>query len=125
MGSIYGAFLFLFFKYILLIMLLQFSQLFSSPLYPLHSVRTHPLAFPHPLSSCSWVIHISSLASLFPILFLNSPHLFYAYQLCFLFPVLFLPIRPLPLHTETPPCDLYFSGSVPVLVVCLVFVFVF
>ena len=76
------------------------------------------------LSSCLWVIHISSLTSLFPIPLLTSPRLFYAYQLCFLFPVSFPLILPLPLPTENPSCDLYFSGSVPVLVVCLVFVFV-
>ena len=31
---------------------------------------------------------------------------------------------PLPFPTENPPCDLHFSDSIPVLVVCLVFVFV-
>ena len=35
-----------------------------------------------PLSSCPWVMHISSLASPFPILFLTSPCLFCTYQLC-------------------------------------------
>ena len=75
----------LFFKYILLIMLLQLSQFFL-PFIPLHPASPYPPAFPSPLSSCPWVIHISSLASQFPILFLTSPCLFYAYQLCFLFP---------------------------------------
>ena len=75
-------------------------------------------------SSCLWVIHISSLTSLFPILFLTSPCVFYAYQLCFLFPVSFPLILPLPLPTENPPCDPHFYGFVSVLVVCLVFVFV-
>ena len=35
--------------------------------------------------SCPWVIHISSLASMFPILFLTSPWLFCTYHLCFFF----------------------------------------
>ena len=53
------------------------------------------------LSSCPWVIHISSLASPFPILFLTSPCLLCTYQLCFLFPVPFplSPLSPSPLIT--------------------------
>ena len=58
---------------------------FFLPLYP------PPPCIPH-LSSCPWVVHISSLASPFPILFLTSPC---TYQLCFLFPVPFLPFSPL------------------------------
>ena len=51
----------------------------ESPLLP---------ALPTLLSSCSWVVHISSLASPFPILLvLTSPYLFCTYHLCFLFPV--------------------------------------
>ena len=73
----------------------SFPNFFSS-LSPLHSVSPHPPAFPHPLSSCPWVVHISSLVFLFSIPFLTSPCLFYAYQLCFLFPV------PLPLHSSLP-----------------------
>ena len=74
------------FKYSLLLMLLQLSQFFS-PLYPPSALyHPHPLAFP-PLSSCPCVIHISSLVSLFPILLLTYPCPFYAYHLCFLFPV--------------------------------------
>ena len=85
---------------------------------------TAPLTLQHspPLSSCPWVVHISSLASLFPILFLTYPCLFYAYQLCLLFPV------PLPSHgpppsIDNPACDLHFCNSV--LVVHFVFVFCF
>ena len=68
-----------FFKYILFIILLQLSQFFS-PLYP-SSILHRPPHSPalSPLSSCPWVVHVSSLASLFPTLFLTSPHLFYAY----------------------------------------------
>ena len=64
-------FCWLFFKYILLIMLLQLSHFFS-PLFP--STLQPPLPLhPPTLSSCPWVVHISSLACVFPILFLTSP----------------------------------------------------
>ena len=110
------------FKLYFIIMLLQFSQYF--PVYPPSAL--HPPTLQHPpLNSCPWVVLISSLNSLFPVPFLTSPRLFYAYQLCFFFPVPFPPILPLPLPTENPPCDFYFSDSVPVLVVGLVFVFIF
>ena len=105
----------LFFKYILLFML--FVPFFS-PLYAPPPCTLLPPAFP-PLSSCPWVIHISSLASPFPILFLTSPCPFCAYQSCFLFPVPFPPFSPLP--ADNPPCDLHFCESVPVLAVCLVY----
>ena len=75
-----------------------------------------------PLSS--WVVYTSSLSPLLPIPFLTSPHLFYAYQLCFFFPVPFSPIPPFSLPTEISPCDVHFSDSVPVLDVCLFFVFI-
>ena len=53
---------------------------FFSPLYL--SVRIpHLPAFPNPLGSCPQVIHISSLASPFPMLFLTSPCLFYTFIL--------------------------------------------
>ena len=84
---------------------------FFLPLYP------PPPCIPH-LSSCPWVVHISSLASPFPILFLTSPC---TYQLCFLFPVPFLPFSPLLLPADNPPCDLHFCNSVPLLVVPLVY----
>ena len=80
----------LFKKYILLIMLLQLSYLIFSPL----SSSTLYLSSQHhppPLSSCPWVVHISSLASPFPTLFLTSSCLFCFYHLCFLFPVPFSP----------------------------------
>ena len=80
-------------------------------------------SFSH-LSSCPWVIHISSLASPFSILFLTSPCLFCTYHLCFLFPVSFSHILPIPLPAENPPCDLYFC-YIPVLVVCLACFFFF
>ena len=111
---IYRIFSFLFFKYVLLIMLLQLSHFFLSfiPLYPL----THHYS-PH-LSSCPWVIHISSLASPVPIIFFTSPSILY-YHLYFLFPVPYPSFSPYTTSCN-PPCDLYFCESVTVLVVCLV-----
>ena len=98
-------------------MLLQLSHF--HPFTQLHPAHPLPPTFPT-YSSCPWVILISSLASTFPILIFISPHLFYAYQLCFLLPVPFPPILPLALPTNNPPCDLHFYDSLPVLVVCLV-----
>ena len=99
-------------------MLLQLSHFFS--LYSLPPGTHLPPAFPPPLSSCPWVILISSLASPFPILFLTSPCLFCTYHLCFLFPVPFPPFSSLSLPNDNPPCDLHFCHSTPVLVICLV-----
>ena len=106
-----------FFKYILLIMLLQLSHF---PLFtPLHPIHPLPPTFP-PYSSCPQVIHISSLASTFPILFLPSPCLSSTYHLCYLFSVPFPPLPPSHSPVDNPPCEIYFCGSVPVLFVCLV-----
>ena len=70
---------------------------FFPPLYsPLPCIPLPP-AFP-PLSSCPWVVHICSLTSPFPILFLTSPCLFCTYHLCFLFPVPLSPLSPFSLH---------------------------
>ena len=114
-------FAFFFKNYILLIMLLQLSY-FSLPFIPLCPVAPIPPPFPN-LSSCPWVIHISSLASPFPILFLTSPCLFCTYHVFFLLPVPFPPFSPLP--ADNSPCDLYFCESVPVLVVSLVHYYFF
>ena len=106
-----------FFKYILLIRLLQLSHF---PLFiPLHP--SHPLlpTFP-PFSSCLWVVHISSLASPFPILFLTSPCLFVPTMYASYSLYLFLPFSLFSFPTDNPLCDLNFCDSVPVLVVCLV-----
>ena len=100
-------------------MLLHLSHFFL-PFIHLLPVPPAPPSFPH-LRSCSWVIHISSLASPFPLLFLISPCLLCTYHLCFLFPVPFPPFfLLLLLPTANSPCDLHFCDSVPVLVVCLV-----
>ena len=107
-----------FLKYIFLIMLLQLSQYFQ----PLPTSTQDPPSLQQPpcLSSCPWVVHISSLASPFPILFLTFPCLFCTYQLCFLFPVPFPPFFPFPLPADNPPNGLHTYDSVPVLVVCWV-----
>ena len=100
---------------IILLQLSIFSLLPSSTLH--HPSHQHSI----PLSSCPWLIQTSSLGSPFPILFLTSSSLFCTYQLCFLFPVCFPPILPLPHPLHNPPCDLHFCDSVPVPVVCLVY----
>ena len=89
----------LFFKYISLIMLLQLPH-FCLPLIPLCPAFPY-LQHPPQLSSCQWVIHVSSLASPFPKLFLTSSCLFCTYYLCCLFPVPFPPFssHPSPLIT--------------------------
>ena len=56
------------------------------PLHSTHPAHLLPPTFP-PYSSCPWVIHISSLASTFPTLFLPSSCLFSTYHLCYLFSV--------------------------------------
>ena len=86
-----------FFKSSLLIMLLQLSH-FPPSLHSKNGVDTPPPTF-LPYSSCPWVIHINSLASTFPILFLTSPCLFCTYHVCFLFPVLFPAFSPTLLMT--------------------------
>ena len=68
---------FYFKKYILLIMLLQLSHF--PPFTPLHPAHPLPPTFPT-YSSCPWVIHINSLASTFPMLFLPSPCLLSTYH---------------------------------------------
>ena len=95
-----------------------------SPFVPPLPCTTSTPAFTT-LSSCPWVIHISSLSPLFPIPILTSAHLFYAYQVCFLFPVPFPLIASLPLPTENPPCDVHFSDSVPSLVFSLGYLYLF
>ena len=64
-------------------MLLQLFQFF--PLYPLPPGNPIPSSS-HPLSSCPWVIHVSSLATPFSMLFLTSPCLFVPANLYFLTP---------------------------------------
>ena len=80
-----------FLKCILFLMLLQLSQFF--PLCPPPPCTPIPSSHAPPVSSCPWVIHISSLATPFPILFLTSPCLFCTFQFvllstCFFFLIL-------------------------------------
>ena len=89
-----------------------FLTLPSSTWYPAFPPAIPPTLF----SSCPWVMHISSLASTFPILFLTSPCLFSTYHLYYLHSVPSPPHSPI----DNPPCDLHFCDSVPVLVVYLV-----
>ena len=70
-----GIFTYLFFYYILLIMLLQLSWCFLLCLSP--PSNPHSLRQPPHHCSCPWVIHINSLATLFPTLYSPSPWLFY------------------------------------------------
>ena len=81
-------------------MLLQLSHFFFS-LYSPPPCNPLPPAFPS-LNSCPWVIHISSLVSTFPILFLTSPCLFCTQHLCYLFPIPFLSFSPSPSPLITP-----------------------
>ena len=83
---------------------------FFSPLYSLLPCTALPPVFPH-LSSCPWVIHINSLASPFPILFITSPYLFCTCHL-YCFPVPLSLVSPLPLSSDNLPCDLHFYDSV-------------
>ena len=79
---------------------------FSSALHP------QPASIPPDLSSCPWLVHTSSLSSLFPIPFFTSPHLFNACQLCFLFPV------PFPLYSSFLPSHWKTSTWCPFLWFC-------
>ena len=101
-------------------MFLQLSHFFLPfiPLYPAApSLQHSPL-----LSSCPWDINLSTSASPFLILFLTSSFLFFAYQLCLLFPVSFPPFLP-HFPNDNPPCDLHFCDSAPFLVVYIVHFF--
>ena len=78
------------------------------------------LQWSHLLCSCPWVMHISYLATPFPILFLTCPCLFYNYQFVFFNPFTFSPIPQDCLPTGHHSNVLHFYDSVSVLQVCLV-----
>ena len=65
------------------------------PFIPLHPAHTLPPTF-SPFSSCPWVVHITSLASTFPILFLTPLSIFYL-PFMLLIPCTFPPPPPPPL----------------------------
>ena len=74
-SSLASTFPILFLPYPCLFSTYHLCYLFSVPFLPLspsHPAPLKPPAFP-PLSSCPWVVHISSLSSLFPIPFFSSP----------------------------------------------------
>ena len=97
-------------------MFLQLSQIF--PFAP-STWDPHFLQQP-PLSSCPWVLHIRSLVTPLPILFLTTPYLLCTYQSMLLNLYTLLPIFPFPFPANNPPNDLHVSDSVPVLFVCFV-----
>ena len=70
---------------------------FFLPFIPLRSAPIFPPAVPL-LSSCPWVIHISSLASTFPILFLPSPLSIFYLPFMLLISRTFSPFSPIPPH---------------------------
>ena len=114
---------FMFFKYFPNCISIINKILIFFSLYPPTPVSTFPPAI-LPLSSGPWVTCVSSLASPFRILFLTSPCLFCSCQLCFLSPAPFSPLSPSPLPADNPLNDPHTYDYVPVLVGCLVFVFV-
>ena len=98
----------------------QLSQ--CLPLCPLPPSTPSLLPSIPPLSSCPWVVHISSLASSFPILFLTShlPVCSVSTKLYFLIPAPFPPFSPFPLTPDNPPNDLHTYDSISVLLFWLV-----
>ena len=95
-----------------------FFPLFSSILYTL------PPSFCY-LSSCPWVVHMFVGFSI-SYSILNLPLSILCLLIMLFIPCIFFPsILPLLVPTDNPRCDLHFCDSVPVLVVCLDFVFLF
>ena len=100
-------------------LLCYYSSLFFLSFSPLCLAPHLPPAFPPQLSSCQWVIHTSSLASPFPMLFLTFPSILFPpimlLNLCTIFP-----FSSYPLSADNPPNEnLHIYDSVPVLIVCL------
>ena len=88
-------------------MLLQLSHFPS--FMPLCPANPLPPTFPPFSYYCLWVIHMSSLASTFPMLFLPSPCIFSTYHLCYVFSVPFPPLSP-----SQSPIDNLHVTSIPV-----------
>ena len=109
-----------FFKYVLLIVLLQTSHICLSFIPP-PPCTCPPCSIPLPLSSCQSVIHMFFGFSVSNTILNLSPSIL-CLPITFLTPCTFPSPPP---ATENPPCDLHCCDTVPVLVVCLVFVFVF
>ena len=90
------------------------------PIFPLCTpLPSTPIPSSNP-RLCPWGMHISPLASSFPILFLMSLCLFCTDHLCVLMPAPVPLFSLLPLPADNPPNDLHMYDSVSVLVVCLV-----
>ena len=107
-----------FLNYILLIILLQLSRfvpLFLSPPSTPHSLRQYPHH-----CSCTWVMHVSSLATPFPALYFTAYWLFCNYLFVLLNPLTFSPIPPNPLPSDNHQNVLHIHDSVSLLFVCLV-----
>ena len=99
-------------------MLLQLSSFFPlCPHLPLAPLSV-PQAIPTPCS-CPWVMHISSVATPFLILYFTSPWLFCDY-LFVLNPLTSSPISPHPNPSGNHQNALHIHDSVSVLLVCLV-----
>ena len=97
-------------------MLLQLSHI--SPLCPsMPGILLPSSNTPH-LSSCPRFVHISTLASSFPILFLTPP-VYYVPTNYATYSLYLLSHSPFLLQVDNPPCDLHCCDSIPVLVVCL------
>ena len=88
--------LYIFLKSILLTMLLQLSQFCPPPSSTYHCLRQSPHH-----CSCPWVMHISFLATPFPILYCISPWLFCNYLFVLLNALTFSPTPPHPSHLAT------------------------
>ena len=97
---------FFFIYFILLYYAIWLSQFFPpSPLPPSTPNSFRPSPY---LRACPWVMHISSLATSFPILYLTSPWLFCNYLFVLLNPLTSSPISPHPPPIRQPPkCSLY------------------
>ena len=105
-------------NYILLIMLLQLSQFFSlcppPPSSP-HSLRQSPHH-----CSCQWVMHVSCLATAFPMLYVTFPWLFCNCLFVLLNPLTSSPTHqhPLPSGNQQNPLRIHDSVSILICLVC-------
>ena len=89
------------------------------PLPPTHPASPTPSQSPRHCS-CPWVMHISSLATPFPILYFISPWLFCNYLFVLLNPPTSSPLPPHPHPSENHQNNLCILDSVSVLLICLV-----
>ena len=88
------------------------------PLPPPPSTPNSLKQSPHHCS-CPWVVHISSLATPFPILYFTAPWLFFNYLFVLLKTLTFSPIPSYTLPSGTHQNALHIHDSVSVLLVCL------